>query len=69
MPKALFGVRGMDTPAAAAKVKETLQALDGVEKVDAGTDGQAAVTYDDSDLTVMDLIRALRRAGFQAGMV
>ena len=69
MPKALLGVRGMDTPAAAAKVEETLQALNGVEKVGAGTDGQAAVTYDDSELTVTDLIRALRRAGFQAGMV
>jgi len=68
MTRVLLGVRGMSSQEASDKVKEVLLALDGVEKVDAGIDGQAAVTYDDSSATVMDLIRALRRVGFAAGM-
>lgn len=68
MARVLLGVRGMDTPAAREKVSAVLRTLDGVERVDANEDGQAAVEYDDSELTVMDLIRALRRIGFLAGM-
>lgn len=68
MTRVLLGVRGMDTPEAAAKVKETLLAIEGVAKVEARTDQQASVEYNSEDLTVMDLIRALRRIGFLAGM-
>lgn len=66
--RVLLGVRGMDTVDAAALVKETLTALDGVQLVEAGTDNQALVTYDASETTVMDLIRSLRNLGFLAGM-
>ncbi len=66
--RVLLGVRGMDTRDAAALVDETLRALPGVLSVDAGTDRQAVVEYDATELTVMDLIRALRRQGFLAGM-
>jgi copper chaperone CopZ len=68
MARVLLGVRGMDTPQAAATVKEALLALEGVERVEAGADRQASVEYDASSLTVMDLIRALRKRGFLAGM-
>ncbi|HLR47044.1 MAG TPA: cation transporter [Deinococcales bacterium] len=64
----LLGVRGMDTPDGALLVSETLQAVEGVYSVEADTDGQAAVEYDATQLTAMDLIRALRRVGFLAGM-
>lgn len=49
-------------------MQATLLALDGVERVAAGVDGQASVDYDDSTATTMDLIRALRKLGFAAGM-
>jgi copper chaperone len=68
MARVLLGVRGMDTPVAADRVKRTLALVGGVVSVDVNTDGQAAVEYDDSELTVMDLIRSLRRIGFLAGM-
>lgn len=66
--RVLLGVRGMDTKDSALVVSETLSRLEGVLSVDAGTDSQAVVEYDATELTVMDLIRALRRQGFLAGM-
>lgn len=68
MTRVLLGVRGMDTPAAKQKVKKTLLQVDGVETVEVGADDQAAVSYDPTVVTVMDLIRALRHIGFLAGM-
>ena len=68
MARVILGVRGMRSREAADKVQETLLAIDGVESVTAGVDQQASVSYDDSTATTMDLIRALRRLGFQAGM-
>lgn len=68
MTRVLLGVRGMDTPAAAERVRRTLALVTGVASVEANADGQAAVEYDDSETTVMDLIRSLRRIGFLAGM-
>jgi copper chaperone len=68
MARVLLGVRGMNTREAADKVKQTLSSLQGVSRVDTGVDGQAAVEYDPGELTVMDLIRSLRRIGFLAGM-
>lgn len=64
----LLGVRGMDTEDGASFVTETLEALSGVHRVEAGTDCQAAVEYDPTVVTAMDLIRALRKIGFLAGM-
>lgn len=68
MARVLLGVRGMDTPEAGRRVAETLQAIAGVVAVEPNEHGQAVVDYDDGELTVMDLIRALRRIGFLAGM-
>lgn len=68
MARVLLGVRGMDTEAAAERVKSTLAGVRGVATVEANKDGQAAVEYDDSEVTVMDLIRSLRQIGFLAGM-
>jgi copper chaperone CopZ len=58
----------MDTSAAAERVKRTLASVGGVASVEANADGQAAVEYDDAEVTVMDLIRSLRKIGFLAGM-
>lgn len=66
--RVLLGVRGMDTAAAKRKVRDTLLAVDGVSTVEVGADQQAAVAYDPTVVTVMDLIRALRSIGFLAGM-
>ena len=68
MARVLLGVRGMDTEAAAERVERTLGEVRGVSRVDANIDGQAAVEYDDAEVTVMDLIRSLRQIGFLAGM-
>ena len=58
----------MDNEGDADKAKEVLLAVDGVQKVEASR-GQAAVEYDPADSTITDLIRALRKVGFSAGMV
>lgn len=68
MARVLLGVHGMDTEAAAERVKRTLREVRGVSSVEARIDGQAAVEYDDAEVTVMDLIRSLRQIGFLAGM-
>ncbi|MDZ7704342.1 MAG: heavy-metal-associated domain-containing protein [Trueperaceae bacterium] len=68
MARVILGVRGMNTPETVEKVKKTLSEINGIEKVDANVDQQATVVYDESSITVMDLIRTLRRAGFLAGM-
>lgn len=68
MTRVLLGVRGMDTPEAKRKVQQTLLEVEGVETVEVGADDQAAVSYDPTVVTVMDLIRALRHIGFLAGM-
>ena len=61
-------VRGMDTEDSRAQVVQTLQAVLGVASVTPADAGQVSVEYDSSEVTVMDLIRALRRIGFLAGM-
>lgn len=67
MTRVMLGVRGLEGEAAIAKVKAALLALEGVAKVEVGK-RQAMVEYDPSLLTIMDMIRALRRLGFVAGM-
>lgn len=68
MTRVLLGVRGMDNEAAAQKVNEALLAVPGVTRASATADEQVMVEYDATEVTVMELIRALRQIGFLAGM-
>ncbi len=68
MARVLLGVKQMNTPARAEKVKALLMSLEGVNKVEAGADEQATITYNEEVISVMDLIRALGEKGLQAGM-
>ena len=61
-------VRGMDTEEARQQVAATLREVAGVIDVQRADTQQMSVTYDPTEVTVMDLIRALRRIGFLAGM-
>lgn len=66
--RALLAVRGLDNEPARAKVLAALQAVPGVLEARPAGEGQVLVRYDGGETTVMDLIRALRRIGFVAGM-
>lgn len=66
--RVLLGVRGMDDVATRVRVEAALKDVRGVTGAEARSDGQVAVVYDDGEATIMDLIRALRRLGFLAGM-
>lgn len=66
--RVMLGVRGMDTDGARAKVTGALMELRGVHGVEPGGGQALLVRYDSSELTVMDMIRAVRRLGFLAGM-
>ena len=68
MARVLLGVKQMNTPARADKVKALLMSLEGVNRVEAGADEQATINYDEDVISVMDLIRALGEKGLQAGM-
>lgn len=68
MARVLLGVKQMNTPARAEKVKALLMSLEGVNNVEAGADEQATITYNEEVISVMDLIRALGEKGLQAGM-
>ena len=68
MARVLLGVKQMNTPARADKVKALLMSLEGVSKVEAGADEQATIDYNEEVISVMDLIRALGEKGLQAGM-
>jgi len=46
----------------------TLREVPGVLEVAPGDAARVAVEYDPTEVTAMDLIRALRRIGFLAGM-
>lgn len=61
-------VRGMDTEEGRQQVSRTLMDVSGVLKVTPADAEQIHVEYDPTEVTVMDLIRALRRIGFLAGM-
>ncbi len=58
----------MNSKERADKVKEVLVSMEGVQKVEADKNEQAAVTYDEGVVTVMDLVGGLRRLGLRAGM-
>lgn len=66
--RVLLGVRGMDDDEARAKVTAALLEVPGVLSAEPGDVHQVQVRYDDTETTVMDMIRALRRLGFLAGM-
>jgi hypothetical protein len=65
--RVLLGVRGLDE-AERPRVHAALRALPGVLAVEASDAEQVAVRYDDTETTVMAMIRALRRMGYLAGM-
>lgn len=69
MTRVMLGVKNMTQKDEVESVKQTLMAVEGVGAVSAGLDGQASVEYDAASLTIMDLLRALRKEGFVAGMV
>ncbi len=64
----LLGVRGLDDEDDRERVHRALADVPGVLHVGPGDAGQVEVRYDDTETTVMDMIRALRRLGYLAGM-
>jgi len=64
----LLGVRGLGDADDRERVHRALAALPGVLDVGPGDAGQVEVRYDDTETTVMEMIRALRRLGYLAGM-
>ena len=66
--RVLLGVRGMDDEESRERVRAALGDVPGVLSVRPGDARQVEVRYDDTEATVMDMIRALRRLGFLAGM-
>ncbi len=66
--KALMQVHGLSDAESTKRVIESLQGLSGVESVKVSDRGVLAVAYDGSYLTVMDLIRNVRKQGFLASM-
>ncbi|WP_117238293.1 heavy-metal-associated domain-containing protein [Thermus sediminis] len=69
MNRALIGIRGEPTPEGMARILNALEALEGVQEVQAAGPAQVMVAYDPQALTVMDLIRVIREEGFLAGML
>jgi len=69
MARVLLGIKDLKGQSEVDRVKRTLLIISGVKSVSAGLDGQASVEYDGDELTIMDLIRALRKEGFVSGMV
>jgi copper chaperone CopZ len=69
MARVLLGIKDVKRQADVDIVKRVLLTMHGVQSVQAGLDGQAAVEYDGDELTIMELLRALRREGYIAGMV
>ena len=66
--RAVVRVKGMDSAEARQRAHRALAAVVGVSNVSTGDDQRVEVEYDPTEATVMDLIRALRRLGFVAGM-
>jgi hypothetical protein len=66
--RVLLGVRGLDDDEGRRRVREALEAVPGVHAAEPGDANQVEVRYDDGEATVMDMIRALRRLGYLAGM-
>jgi Cu+-exporting ATPase len=61
-------VGGMDCPHCPANIEEALGKLDGVSVAHVNLANQSThVAYDSSRLKVLDLVRAIRAAGYSAG--
>lgn len=59
----------MDAQDDPERVEAILNELEGVSSASVSLrDRQAAVEYDENELTTFDLVRALRNEGFKAGM-
>jgi copper chaperone len=65
--RVLIGVRGMDKEAG-ERISAALLSIAGVSQA-TPDQGSIAVQYDPSAMTVMDLLRAIRKQGFLAGML
>ncbi|MFN8510501.1 MAG: heavy metal-associated domain-containing protein [Deinococcaceae bacterium] len=65
---ALMQVQGLVDASSTQRVMDTLQSMQGVESVKLSDRGTISIAYDGSYLTVMDLIRAVRKLGFLASM-
>ncbi|WP_293915167.1 heavy-metal-associated domain-containing protein [Deinococcus sp.] len=65
--RVLFGVRGMDKEAG-VRISAVLLAIPGVTQA-TPDQGSIAVQYDPTAMTVMDLLRVIRKQGFLAGML
>lgn len=65
--RVMLGVRGMGDESR-ERVRDALLEVPGVVSAEAGDAEQVEVRYDDTETTVMEMIRALRRLGFLAGM-
>ncbi|AZI42705.1 heavy-metal-associated domain-containing protein [Deinococcus psychrotolerans] len=65
--RVLIGVRGMEQESG-VRISAALLAMPGVTQAQPDQ-GQIAVQYDPTALTVMDLLRAIRKQGFLAGML
>ncbi|GAA4023784.1 hypothetical protein GCM10022631_43270 [Deinococcus rubellus] len=65
--RVLIGVRGMDKEAG-ERISKVLLGMPGVTQAQPDQ-GQIAVQYDPTALTVMDLLRTIRKQGFLAGML
>lgn len=65
--RVLIGVPGLPVEKRGI-IEKVLLGVPGVTKVD-GDNQQFQVSYDSSQITVMDLLRALRAKGIPAGML
>ena len=69
MNRVLLGVRGLVTEEAAEKIMAALKAIAAVSEVNNPHPGQIEVSFDPTQATVMDLVRAVRSVGYLAGML
>ncbi len=66
--KVLMQVQGLVDADSTKRVMDSLEAMPGVQSVKLSDRGTLSIAYDGSYLTVMDLIRAVRKQGFLASM-
>ena len=67
--RVMLGIQGVENYGQMEAAKKALEKQKGVSEVEVQQIGQVVVEYDPQRLTVMDLIRAVREAGFLAGML
>jgi copper chaperone len=69
MNRVLLGVRGLTTQESIEGVLKVLKSIEGVTEVTNPHPGQVEVSFDPTQATVMDLLRAVRSVGYLAGML